>query len=1036
MRRSSDLPRRRRVSGRAFLITFGVLFLVVAVFGRAIARIYIEYLWYSSLERGDVFWTRLGAQATMFGLFAAVFLVLAFVNLVIADRLAPKAFPANVHPYVERFHDLFGRRLSLVRYAVALAVGIVLAAPATSQWQNWLLFRNAQSFGLSDPQFNVDVGFYVFRLPFITFALDWIFVATVVVLLLTVATHVLNGGVVFTSPLPTIRAATKAHLAVLLALLAALKAADYWVTRYDKTNERRGFVQGATYTVVNAELPALMLLLLIAVLTAGLFLYSVRTGSWRLPIIVSAMWLVVALIGGVIYPAVVQRLVVRPDQQSRELQYLDRNIDATTAAFGISPQEVEVANTQQFGALTAGEIEDDLTPLRDARLLNPTELLTRFRVDQGQDAGLIINDLDVDRAQVDDEDRQVLVAARELDLASIANRSWQGQHLISTRGCGLVQASSSQVVANDRPDYRRVELERPELYFSPRLDGWAITNTDQVERGCEDEVRTSGAAVGEYTGDTGVKMSSFARRAAFALAFLDYNVVGSQAINDDSQMLWVRDVRERARKLAPFLSFDGDPYPVAYDGRVVWINDAYTSTSAYPYSQRVGNAQLGNESGISPSDNYVRNSVKVVVDGYDGSVTFYVVDPDDPIIQAWQSAFPDLLTNDLEVPDELRQHFRYPEDLFRVQTELYSKYRLGAADFFDREDAWSVAQAPSVTPRGGGTTPTDVVTETETGAEDATAAGSDFATESGSARFTPYYTYYENESGEQEFVLMRPFVPFSSDDQRTELQSYMTASNDPDRYGDLTVYPVERSDGGLPDGPLAVAGRIESEDAISQQITLLNGAAGGSQVRYGDLQIVPVGDGLLWVRPLYVSTTLASQQVRSVSEFRYVLVSHNGRSAFGESLESALAVLFPGFDAEIGDRIAEPSDPEANPDPGTGVPDPTDPPEPTVPTSTDPSDTGPTSPTSPTTETPSTVDPDASPEVLLEQADDLLAQAEEVLREEGDLGEYQRLVQQAGALIEAARERLGTSTTSPTATTTISTGTTTSSADSTVPTGG
>ncbi|MGI8764517.1 MAG: UPF0182 family protein, partial [Ilumatobacteraceae bacterium] len=313
MRRSSDLPRRRHgISGRAVVITVGVLFLVVIVFGRAIARFYIEYLWYSSLDRSDVFWTQIRSQLTLFAMFAGVFLLLAGVNLVIADRLAPKTFPANVHPYVERFHDLFGRRLRLVRYGVAALLAIMLALPTVSQWQNWLLFRNGTEFGVSDPQFGVDVGFYVFDLPFISFALDWIFVAVFIVLLLTAAAHVLNGGVVFVSPMPSVRAASKAHIAVLLALLAALRAADYWVTRYDKTNEQRGFVQGATYTVVKAELPALLLLLLIAVLTAGLFLASVRTGSWRLPIIASALWVVVALVGGVIYPAIVQRLIVRP----------------------------------------------------------------------------------------------------------------------------------------------------------------------------------------------------------------------------------------------------------------------------------------------------------------------------------------------------------------------------------------------------------------------------------------------------------------------------------------------------------------------------------------------------------------------------------------------------------------------------------------------------------------------------------------------------------------------------------------------------
>jgi len=990
MRRSSDLPRRRRgISGRAVVITVGVLFLVVIVFGRAIARFYIEYLWYSSLDRSDVFWTQIRSQLTLFAMFAGVFLLLAGVNLVIADRLAPKTFPANVHPYVERFHDLFGRRLRLVRYGVAALLAIMLALPTVSQWQNWLLFRNGTEFGVSDPQFGVDVGFYVFDLPFISFALDWIFVAVFIVLLLTAAAHVLNGGVVFVSPMPSVRAASKAHIAILLALLAALRAADYWVTRYDKTNEQRGFVQGATYTVVKAELPALLLLLLIAVLTAGLFLASVRTGSWRLPIIASALWVVVALVGGVIYPAIVQRLIVRPDQQTREEPYLDRNITATRDAFGIG--DVTVMGPTEFSSLNVEEIESDLEPLRNVRLLNPSQMQSRFRVDQGQDAGLIINDLDVDRYVVDDEQRQVLVAARELDLSGIPNRSWQGQHLISTRGCGLVMASSSQVLENDRPDYRRIELERPELYFSPELGGYAITNTDQVERGCEEDVQDAGAELGDYQGTDGVRMSSFVRRAAFALAFLDYNVLGSQAINDDSQMLWIRDVEERVRKLAPFLSYDGDPYPVQLEDRAVWVIDAFTTTSRYPYAQRIGNVQRGDNTGLSSSDNYVRNSVKAVVDAYDGSVTFYVVDDADPILKAWQNAYPDLFTPGDEVPEALLEHFRFPEDLFRVQTELYSKYRLESADFFDREGAWSAAQAPGVEPRVSGA---DLTTPVSTGGGTPSDT-SDFATESGAQRFTPYYTFFRPPDGESQFVLIRPMVEFSSDDQRRALQAYMTVSSDPDNYGQLVAYTVAPVNGELPDGPLDVSSQIESTTEISREITLQNQAGGGTEVRFGDLQLVPIGNGLLYVRPFYVAVAQASQQVASVTEFRYVIVTYNGRAAFGESLEDPLSQLFPGFDADIGDRIAAPSDPDAAPtDPGSTDPGTTDPP------STDES-TPPGDSTLPGDTTP---DPgaNATPEELLEQADQLLIEADDVLRESGDLGEYQRLVQEAGVLIDRA----------------------------------
>ena len=304
----------------------------VLIFGRAIARFYVDYLWHDALDRGDVFWGVIGAKFTLFALFFLAFLLLAFANLFIADRAAPTSFPANVHPYVERFHEVFGQRLRLVRYASAFVMAIVVALPAVAQWQSWLLFRNSKSFGVADPQFGADVGFYVFQLPFLTFLLDWMFVAVILVLLFTAAAHILNGGVVFVSPVPAVRHATKAHIAVLLAVLAVLKAGDYWLDRYELTNSTRGIVDGATYSVVNAQIPAIMLLILIALLTAGLYLSVIKTDSWRLPLLASALWLIVSIVGGVIYPAVVQSLIVNPNQESREQVYIERNVEATREA--------------------------------------------------------------------------------------------------------------------------------------------------------------------------------------------------------------------------------------------------------------------------------------------------------------------------------------------------------------------------------------------------------------------------------------------------------------------------------------------------------------------------------------------------------------------------------------------------------------------------------------------------------------------------------------------------------------------------------
>lgn len=978
MRRSTDLPPQaapRRFNGRVALISIGLLFFFVLIFGRAIAGFYVEYLWHRGLGRTDVFWGVLGAQVTLFAMFFAVFAVLAGVNLFLADRMAPTTFPANVHPYVERFHEVFGKRLRLVRYGTALVLALMLALPAVARWQEWLLFRNRQSFGVTDAQFGADVGFYVFELAFISFAINWLFAALVMVILLTLVAHLLNGGVVFTSSMPAVRGATKAHLAVLLAILAVVKAGEYWISRYDLTNERRGVVQGATYAVVNAQIPALMLLVLIAVLTAGLYLSTLKTGSWRLPLVASALWLVVSIVGGVIYPSLVQSLVVRPNQAAREAPFIERNVIATRQAMGLGTNLENVTEVPvQFGQLDAADVEADLAPLQRVRLLSPSEFLSRFRVDRGEVAGLTIRDLDVDRYQVDGELEQVLIAARELDLAGVANQSWQGRTLVNTRGCGLVKAPVSRVRNSDRPDYRTVELDRPELYFSPTLTGYGIARTAEAERDC--------GANEPYTGTAGVRMNSVVRRAIFALAFLDYNILGSGAIQADSQMLFHRSVRERVEKLAPFLSYDGDPYPVAVNGRVSWVVDAYSTSSRYPYGQRIGSVQLTNGSGVPRSANYIRNSVKAVVDAYDGRVTFYVIDDSDPVVMAWWSAFPDLFTPIEEMPEELRVHLRYPEDLFRVQTDVYSKYRLTPENFFQRVGAWSIAQAPAPGPRQG--------TETTNVGEPEEFVATEFATESDAARFVPYYSLLRNDvSGELEFAMLRPFVPFSRDDQRTELQAYMTVSSDPETYGELTSYVVQ---GELPDGPVRVASQAESEPRIGREISLQDNVESGTRVRFGDLQLVPVNGGLIYVRPFYVEVQQPGP-IPLVTEYRFVITSYGDRATYAPTLGQALAQLFPGFATNVGDRVADPGA-EDEFDPEFNVVDP----------DSDQifqeDDDQPLEPDQPGSRPSPGADADAAE--LLAEAETLFIEAEAGLRSTGDLGAYQRSIQQARELVTRA----------------------------------
>ena len=916
---------------------------------RFLSSFYVEYLWHQSVGRTDVFWGVIGAKLTMFVLFAGTFIVLALLNLIIADRLAPTTFSANTHPLVERFHEFFGHRMRLFRFAVAIIFGLLFAAPAISRWQDWLMFRNSKSFGISDRYFGNDVGFYMFKLPFITFVLDWLFLAVLFITVLVVATHVLSGGILIQPPKPKVRTATKAHVAVLLALLALLKAGDYWVTRYELTTANRGAVRGVTYAVDNAQLPAVLLLALVALLTAGLYLSTLKTQRWRPAVVASALWAVVALVGGVIYPSAVQSLVVSPNQKEKEARYIEYNIEATRHALGIDTVETQEVS---FGDLTRADLTSNVSALQDVRLIKPDkQMVTRFQTDRGS-TGQTINDLDPDRYIVDGAVRQVIVGARELDLDQVGNKSWQGTHLINTHGCGLVISPAGQIESSGNPAYRDdiVDLEQPQLYFSPGLSGYSIVGTSVRESQCP------GVEARAYAGDKGVELDSTIRQLAFALDQWDYNLVGSSSIGEGSQLLMIRNPRERVQELAPFLSFDGDPYPVALDGRVVWVIDGYTTSSRYPYGQTADSSQLDDGAGLKFPLNYVRNSVKAVVDAYDGGVTLYINDPFDPVLQVWRSAFPDLFTPGEEMPEGLVDHLRYPEELFRLQTAAYSKYRLDKEDFFDREGAWSVALAAPEQPlvrTNGGETPTATPTP-EASSTEVDAGASSFPVEQKADRFVPYYAMFHPEGDEAaQFSLYRPFQPFSVKNDRREMVSYMTA----DSNGRLIAYIVS---GVLPEGPNVVGANISTDQKFSPAVTGL--ALAGSDVVYGDLQMIPVGDSLLWTRPVYVkSQTVGQPQVRLIVAY------YNGEVGFGDSLEAALAQLFPGLSIDLGDVVGPPVDPE----------DPANPDQPS----------------------------DATASELLQQAEELFNDADDALKD-GDLGTYQIKVDEAKALVVQALDLL------------------------------
>ncbi|MGZ7087812.1 MAG: UPF0182 family protein, partial [Ilumatobacteraceae bacterium] len=485
----------------------------------------------------------------------------------------------------------------------------------------------------------------------------------------------------------------KAHLSVLVGLLALVKAVDYWLAQYSLTLSKRGFVEGATYTDVKAQLPALRLLIVIALLAFGLFIYNIWRRGWTWPVLAVGLWALVAIIAGTAYPAFIQAFRVKPSESSREAPYIANNIQATRQAMKLDNVQTQRFDYQSSLDSAAKAVVDNQATIRNIRLLDPNVVKDSYQKLQSPLSDRKFNDLDVDRYPITLPDgktvapTEVVISSRDLNQPGIPQQSWEGQHVSYTHGYGVALSPANAVTTGGSPDFLvhdvptksesdRIdfELTKPQIYFSENLTGYSIVGAAKDE---VDYLDTNGSTVGyRYAGKGGVAMGSLLRRAAFSLRLGTMNPLISNLVTKDSKVLYIRDIPSRVHAVAPFLKFDHDPYPVVVDGRIQYVVDAYTTTDRFPNAQAADTGSLNPASGLKTGFNYVRNSVKAVVDAYDGTVTMYVIDPTDPIIQAYSSAFPTLFTSMDQMPDALRAHLRYPEDLFKVQTAMWGQYHI------------------------------------------------------------------------------------------------------------------------------------------------------------------------------------------------------------------------------------------------------------------------------------------------------------------------------------------------------------------------
>jgi uncharacterized protein len=854
------------------LVAAGVLLVLVWMTSR-LARFFLDLLWFREVGKTQVFWGVLGTEVGLGLLTGLGTAVVVGGNLWVAERLSVAAGRLPVEePGVESLRGMLAPYLRWLRLGVVAALGLLVGLYGAGQWRTYMLWRNQGPFGDSDAQFGRDIGFYVFSLPLQRAVFGWLLFTLLVTTLLVVADHWLLGGIQPAARGNRVAPHVQAHLSLLLGCILLLKAWGYRLDQWSLVFSPRGVVTGASYTDVHAQLPALRLLMVVAPVCALLFFLNVRSRDFTLPVVGTLLFgLSSVLIGGVV-PTFVQRFQVAPQELQREEPYIQRNIDATRKAFAL-----EAVETTEFPAsddLTPAAVRANTATVDNIRLWEADVLKTAIQNLQAIGQYYEFSDVDVDRYRIDGAPRQVMISAREVDPRNLdaSAQTWVNLYLAYTHGYGVVAAQVNRAETSGRPafvvsgfDQRQaaIPVRQPRIYFGeppPDTPAYVVVGSRQPEVGSP-SVSGQGQASFRYNGHGGVQLSSPLRRLAAALHFTDLNLLISSNLDAGSRILFNRDIRDRMEKAAPFLQWDADPYVAVVDGRVVFIRDGYTTTDNYPYSQRI---QLDvaarrtdpEDRGVHGEANYIRNSVKAVVDAYDGTTTLYAFDESDPLLRAWRRAFPDLFAPRTALSPELQAHLRYPEDLFSIQTDRYASYHIGAArDFYSKQDFWAL--------------PEDRSGQLTHGQGSLVVAGP-------KPRMRPYYllTRLPGERVEQ-FVLVMPFTP----NNKQNMVAYMAARSDPAGYGRITLFSLPRARTVF--GPTQIHAQILADPEVSKELTLFNQQ--GSTVILGNLLTVPIQDALLYVQPIFVQ---ASQG--AIPELRRVPVFFNNQLGYTANLTDSI----------------------------------------------------------------------------------------------------------------------------------------------------
>ncbi|MDR7251332.1 uncharacterized membrane protein (UPF0182 family) [Nocardioides sp. BE266] len=960
-------PRPASTSRRPGALVITAIVLIVGfMLLSGFASFWTERLWFRSVGYSEVFTTLLLTRIGLFLVFAGLMAATVAVTMAMAYRFRPvlwPGMPGMPDDGMDRYRELLAPRMGWVIGGASVVMALFAGASATGQWRNYSMWRHSQTFGTHDPYFKKDVGFYVFDLPFWHYVVDFMMALAVVGLLASILVNYIFGGIrISARPGERLTSAAQIQVSALLAMFVLAKAVDYWLDRFDLVTNSGSIFTGMGYTDDKAVLPAKEILAGIAIVCAVLFLANIWRRTWLLPSVGVALFALSAIILGLIVPTLVQAIRVNPNVPDREGPYIKENIDATRQAYALDQVDVGTVNGTP---ITGGGRVDTLDGMTSSvPLVDPKVVSDVFEQQQQVRAYYSVSDvLDVDRYEIDGNDRALVLGVRELDQNGIAegDRNWSNLHTVYTHGNGVIAAYANQRPEDDSSQSLSIQWAEGQeanedaltrlfpdgyetrVYFGEKSPSYSIVGKtsggNDVELDLPQGARSESNQETTYTGSGGVPVGGLFRKLLYAVKFSEPNFLLSSRVNANSKVLYDRNPRTMVEKVAPWLTVDSDPYPVLVDGKIQWVLDGYTVTDKFPLAQRESletmtddSLQQNNGFQTLPTDeiNYMRNSVKATVDAYDGTVTLYAWEDTDPILKAWDEVFPGLIKSRDEIPDELVSHLRYPEDLFKAQRYQFQRYHeTSAADWFEGSTRWEVPKDPQAASR----------------------------------LQPPYRLFSEAQAdGDPVWSLTSVYVPREKDN----LAAFMSVNSDAtsDDYGKISVLELPDT---RTDGPRLIAAALSTDEEVRQE--LLSFTQGDAKPIFGNLLTLPIGDSFMYVQPLYTRRDDES----AYPILRFVLVSYQGRVGIGETLRDAIEDSLDGV-------VSTPTE---------------------TPT---PSETPTTSPSESPSETPSTPAPggtQAQIRQLLVQAEAKFTEAD-AAQKAGNTVKWARLMEEGRALIEEA----------------------------------